>query len=50
MIKLNKMLAIEEKLDALMNKVYMQEISNRYAHLVETVEDQQKVLNDEGLA
>ena len=50
MIELDKMSAVEEKLDALMNKVSMQERSNRYAHLVGTVEDQQKVLNGEGLA
>ena len=50
MIELKKMLAIEAKRDALMNKVSMQERSNRYAHLVGTVEDQQRVLNDEGLA
>ena len=49
MIELNKMLAIEAKLDALMNKVSMQERSNRFTHLVGTVEDQQKVLNNEGL-
>ena len=47
MIELKKMLAIEAKRDALMNKVSMQERSNRYAHLVGTVEDQQRVLNDE---
>ena len=50
MIELNKMLDIEAKLDALMNKVCIQERSNRSAYLVGTVEDQQKVLNDEGLA
>ena len=50
MIELNNLSAIEEKLDALMNKVSMQERSNRSAHLVGTMEDQQKVLNDEGLA
>ena len=44
------MLAIEAKLDTLMNKVSMQERSNRSAHLVGTVENQQKGLNDEGLA
>ena len=33
-----------------MNKVSMQERSNRSTHLVGMVEDQQKVLNDEGLA
>ena len=49
-IELHKMSAIEAKLYALMNKVCMQERSNRSAHLVGTVEDQQKVLNDEGLA
>ena len=49
-IKLNKMLTIEAKLVALMNKVSMQEKSNRSAHLIGTMEDQQKVLNDEGLA
>ena len=49
-IELNKMSAIEAKLDALMNKVSMQERSNRSAHLVGTVEDQQKALNDRGLA
>ena len=47
-IELNKMLAIEAKLDTLMNKVCMQEISNRSAILV--VEYQQRVFNDEGLA
>ena len=50
MIERNKMLAIKAKLDALMNKVCMQERSNWSAHLVGTVEDQQKVLNNEGLA
>ena len=50
MIELNKMLAIEAKLDALINKVCMQERSNRSTHLFGTVEDQQKVLNEEGLA
>ena len=49
-IELNKMSAIEAKLDALMNKVSMQERSKRSAHLVGTMEDQQRVLNDEGLA
>ena len=49
-IELNKMSAIEVKLDALMNKVCMQERSNRSAHLVRIVEDQQRILNDEGLA
>ena len=49
-IELNKMSTIEAKLDSLMNKVSMQERSNRLAHLVGTMEDQQKVLNDEGLA
>ena len=49
-IELNKMSAIEAKLDALMNKVSMQKRSNRSAHLIGTVEDQQKVMNDEGLA
>ena len=49
-IELNKMSAIEAKLDALMNKVNMQERSNKSAHLVGIVEDQQKDLNDEGLA
>ena len=49
-IELNKMSAIEEKLDTLMNKVCMQERSNRSAHLVGTMEDQKRVLNDEGLA
>ena len=48
MIELNKMSVIEAKLDALINKVSIQERSNRSAHLVGTVEDQQKVLNDEG--
>ena len=50
MIELNKMSVIEAKLDALMNKVSMQERSSWSAHLVRTVEDQQKALNDEGLA
>ena len=49
-IELNKMSAIEAKLDALMNKVSMQERRNQSAHLVEIVEDQQKALNDKGLA
>ena len=49
-IELNKMLAIEAKLDALMNKVSMQERRNQSTHLVGIVEDEQKVLNDEGLA
>ena len=49
-IELNKMSTIEAKLDALMDKVCMQEISNRFAHLVGIVEDQQKVMNDEGPA
>ena len=49
-IELNKMSAIEAKLDALMNKVNMQERRNRSTHLVGTVEDQQKSLNGEGLA
>ena len=49
-IELNKMSAIEAKLDSLMNKVNMQERSNRSAHLVGIVEDQQRFLNDEGLA
>ena len=50
MIDLDKMLAVETKLDALMNKVSIQERRNQFAHLVETVEDEQRVLNDEGLA
>ena len=50
MIELNKMLVTEAKLSALMNKVCVQERSNRSAHLVRLVEDQQRVLNDEGLA
>ena len=50
MIELNKMSAIEAKLDALMNKVSMYERSNRSSHLVGIVEYQRKVLNDEGLA
>ena len=49
-IELNKMSTIEAKLDALMNKVCMQEKINLFAHLVGIVEDQQKVLNDEGIA
>ena len=48
MIELNKMLAIEVKLDALINKVSMQERKN--SHLVGIVEDEQRVLNDERLA
>ena len=48
-IELNKMSVIEAKLDALMNKVSMQQIRNQSAHLVGTVEDEQRVLNDEGL-
>ena len=50
MVELNKMLTIEAKLDALMNKVSMQERRNQYVHLVGTMEDKEKVLNDEGLA
>ena len=50
MIEMNKMSAIEAKLDVLINKVSMQERSNRSTHLVGTMEDQQRVLNDEGLA
>ena len=50
MIELNNMLAIEAKLDALMNKVRMQERRNQSAHLVGIVEDEQRVLNDEELA
>ena len=49
-IELNKMLAIKAKLDALMNKVSMQERRNQSAHLVGIVEDEQRVLNDEGFA
>ena len=49
-IELNKMSAIEAKLDALMNKVSIQERRNQSAYLVETVEDEQRVLNDEGVA
>ena len=49
-IELNKILAIEAKLEALMNKISMQERSNGSAYLVGTVKDQQKLLNDEGLA
>ena len=49
-IELNKMSAIEVKLDALMNKVSIHERKNQSAHLVGTVEDEQGVLNDEGLA
>ena len=49
MIELNKISSIEAKLDALMNKVCMQERRNRSAHLVRTVEDKQRVFNDEGL-
>ena len=49
-IELNKMSATEAKLDALMNKVSKQEIRNLYTHLMGTVEDEQRVLNDEGLA
>ena len=48
-IELNKMLAIEAKLDALINKVSMKKRRNQYAHIVGTVEDEQRVLNDEGL-
>ena len=40
MIELNKMLAIEAKLDALINKVCIQERGNRSANLVGTMEDQ----------
>ena len=50
MIELNKMSAIEAKMDTLMNKVSMQERSNWFAHLVGIEEDQQRVLNDEGLS
>ena len=49
-IELNKMSTIEAKLDAIMNKVNIQERSNRSAHLVGTMEDLQKAFNDEGLA
>ena len=49
-IELNKMSAIEAKLDELMNKVSMQERRNQSAHLMGTVEDEQRFLNDEGLA
>ena len=49
-IELNKMSAIEAKLDALMNKVIKQERRNLVAYLVGIVEDEQRVLNDEGLA
>ena len=49
-MEVNKMSAIEQKLDALMNKVNMKERNNWSAHLVGIVEDQQRVLNDEGLA
>ena len=49
-IELNKMPAVEAKLDALVNKVSMQERRNQSAHLVGTMEDEQRVLNDEGLA
>ena len=48
-IELNKMSAIEAKFDALMNKASMQKRRNHYAHLVGTMEDEQRVLNDEGL-
>ena len=44
------MSTIDAKLDALMNKVSMQERRNQFSHLVGTVEDEQRVLNDEGLA
>ena len=50
MIELNKMSAIEAKLDALMNKVIIQERRNLVSYLVGIVEDEQRVLNDEGLA
>ena len=50
MIELNKKSVIEAKLDKLMNKVCMKERNNRSTLLVGTVEDQQRVLNDEGLA
>ena len=49
-VELNKMSAIKAKLDTLMNKVSMQERRNQYAHLVGTMEDEKRVLNDEGLA
>ena len=49
-IEMNKMSAMDAKLDALMNKVCMQKRSNQFSHLVGTVEGQQRVLNDEGLA
>ena len=49
-IELNKMSVIEAKLDALINKVSMQERSNRSDYLVGIVKDQQRVLNYEGLA
>ena len=50
MIKLNKMSTIKAKLDALMNKVSMQERRNQSYHQVGILEDEQRVLNDEGLA
>ena len=49
-IELTKMSAIEAKLDAQMNKVCIQERSNKSSHLVGIVEDQKSVLNDEGFA
>ena len=50
MIELNKISAIEAKLDAPMSKVSMQERRNQSAHLVGIVGDEQRILNDEGLA
>ena len=51
MIELNKMTAIEAKLDALMNKLGNQERRMHPAHEVRTVEEsEQKSSAEEGLA
>ena len=49
MIKLNKMSTIEAKLDELMIKVSIQERRNQSSYLVGTVEEEQRVLNKEGV-
>ena len=50
-IELNKMLAIEAKLDALMKKMSNQERRNQLAYQVGTMEGgEQKSIIDEGLA
>ena len=51
MIDLNRMIAIEEKLDALMNKMGNQDRIMNSAHEVETIErNEQKSSAKEGLA